>query len=73
MRWSGQSITKPADDALPGLALGDVAALPGHLRTVRSPEFQGMVFHEVIAKSALNRVPGASSMPFGWTINPYRG
>ena len=47
--------------------------MPGHLRTVRSPEFEGMVFHEVLAKSALNRVPGASSMPFGWTINPYRG
>jgi len=47
--------------------------MPGHLRTVRSPEFRGVVFHEVLAKSALNRVPGASSMPFTWTINPYRG
>ncbi len=61
------------DDALPGLALGEVAAMPGHLRSVRSPEFRGTVFHEVLAKSALNRVPGASSMPFPWTINPYRG
>ncbi len=32
-----------------------------------------MAFHEVLAKSALNRVPGESSMPFSWTINPYRG
>ena len=63
----------PPDDALPGLALSEVAAMPGHLRTVRSPEFRGVVFHEVLAKSALNRVPGASSMPFTWTINPYRG
>lgn len=47
--------------------------MPGHLRTVKSPEFKGMVFHEVIAKSALNRVPGESSMPFTYTINPYRG
>lgn len=61
------------DDALPGLALGEVAAMPGHLRSVRSPEFRGTVFHEVLAKSALNRVPGASSVPFPWTINPYRG
>ena len=59
--------------ALPGLELGELAALPGHLRSVRSPEFAGVVFHEVIAKSALNRVPGGSSMPFSWTVNPYRG
>jgi DNA repair photolyase len=50
---------------LPGLA--------GLVRSVRSPEFDGVVFHEVLAKSVLNRVPGASRMPFGWTINPYRG
>src|SRR4051794_8638185 len=30
-------------------------------------------FYEVRAKSALNRVPKASQMPFRWTINPYRG
>ena len=28
-------------------------------------------FHEVQAKSALNKVSGR--MPWGWTINPYRG
>lgn len=50
-----------------------MAAMPGHLRTVRSPEFAGMVFHEVLAKSALNQVPGQSSTPFSWTVNPYRG
>ena len=32
-----------------------------------------MRFYEVHAKSALNRVPEASRMPFRWTINPYRG
>lgn len=47
--------------------------MPGHLRTVRTPEFAGAVFHEVLAKSALNRVPAGSAMPFSWTINPYRG
>lgn len=74
MRWSGQTAAGAAEDAaLPGLALAEVAAVPGHLRTVRAPEFQGVVFHEVLAKSALNRVPGESSMPFGWTVNPYRG
>ncbi|XPP26551.1 MAG: Rv2578c family radical SAM protein [Leucobacter sp.] len=75
MRWNAQRLTASGEDegALPGLSRGEIAAMPGHLRTVRTPEFAGMVFHEVIAKSALNRVPGASSMPFGWTINPYRG
>ena len=32
-----------------------------------------MRFHEVRTKSALNRVPGGSRLPFDWTINPYRG
>jgi DNA repair photolyase len=73
MRWSGQRVDATSETALPGLGLGEVAAVPGHLRTVRSPEFAGLVFHEVLAKSALNRVPGESSMPFSWTINPYRG
>lgn len=88
MRWSGQSIHAdegllsgsadtsaardveagaPSDPAVPGLAL------PGLVRSVRTPEFEGVVFHEVLAKSALNRVPAASQLPFEWTVNPYRG
>ncbi len=54
--------------ALPGLE-----RLDGLVRSVTTPEFAGMTFHEVHAKSALNHVPGASAMPFDWTINPYRG
>ena len=75
MRWSGQTIDESGrrQGALPGLELPSLAALPGHLRTVRAPEFKGVVFHEVLAKSALNRVPSSSSMPFGHTVNPYRG
>jgi DNA repair photolyase len=42
-------------------------------RTFDTPEFAGMTFHEVRARSILNRVPGASRMPFEWTVNPYRG
>jgi hypothetical protein len=67
-RWSGQQVLDEG--------IGAAAALPGmrgHLRSVRTPEFAGTVFHEVEAKSALNRVPVASRMPFTWTINPYRG
>lgn len=32
-----------------------------------------MTFHEIRARSIVNRVPGASRMPFEWTVNPYRG
>ena len=59
-----------------GNGVGAAEALPGMhglLRSVRTPEFAGTVFHEVEAKSALNRVPGSSPMPFRWTVNPYRG
>ncbi|WP_166847866.1 Rv2578c family radical SAM protein [Isoptericola sp. BMS4] len=71
MRWDGQSID--ADDgALPGLERPGLARL-GLVRTVRTPEFAGVQFHEVMAKSALSKVPAASRMPFRWTINPYRG
>ena len=55
--------------ALPGLA-----RVHDLVRTVRTPEFAGMTFYEVLAKSALNKVPGAvPGTPYGWTINPYRG
>jgi DNA repair photolyase len=53
------------EQALPGLR--------GLLRSVRTPEFAGTVFHEVEARSALNEVRGPSPLPFRWTINPYRG
>ena len=56
-------------DALPGLA-----RLNNLVRSVSTPEFAGVTFHEVLAKSALNKVPGGGgALPFGWTINPYRG
>lgn len=42
-------------------------------RTFDTPEFRGMTFHEIRARSLVNRVPGASRMPFEWTLNPYRG
>jgi len=43
------------------------------VRRFDAPEALDTRFHEVRAKSALNRVPGRSRVPFGWTINPYRG
>jgi len=43
------------------------------VRTFNTPEALGIRFHEIEARSALNRVPERSRMPFRWTINPYRG
>ena len=43
------------------------------VRHFDAPEALDTRFYEVHAKSALNRVPKASRMPFPWTINPYRG
>jgi DNA repair photolyase len=41
-------------------------------RRFDTPEFRGITFIESEAKSIINRVPGGS-LPFDWTINPYRG
>jgi DNA repair photolyase len=68
MRWQGQTLDEEQVDTLPGLA-----RLNTLIRSVRTPEFAGITFHEVAAKSALNRQQPGSSVPFGWTINPYRG
>jgi DNA repair photolyase len=43
------------------------------VRTFDAPEALGIRFHEIRARSALNRVPERSRMPFRWTVNPYRG
>jgi len=68
MRWDAQRLDFDEPSTLPGLP--DVRGL---LRTVQVPEFPNLTFHEVRAKSALNAVPKGSAMPFGHTINPYRG
>src|SRR4051812_13967895 len=54
------------------------STLPGYrepavVRHFDAPEALDTRFYEVRAKSALNRVPERSRMPFRWTINPYRG
>lgn len=68
MRWNGQRVGATDDNALAGLDRID-----GLVRSVTTPEFSGMTFHEVMSRSALNNVPATSDMPFSWTINPYRG
>jgi DNA repair photolyase len=68
MRWDAQRLDLEDPSTLPGMP-----SIRGLLRSVQVPEFPGITFHEVRAKSALNHVPGESAMPFPYTINPYRG
>ena len=67
VRWDDQQVGVEPQDPLPGTG-GDLV-----VRTFDAPEALDMRFHEIRAKTALNRVPGASRVPFGWTVNPYRG
>jgi DNA repair photolyase len=68
MRWDAQRLDLEETSALPGMP-----TIRGLLRSVQVPEFPGVTLHEVRSRSALNRVPDESAMPFPWTINPYRG
>ncbi len=52
MRWDRQGVSVD-DGALPGLQR------IGFVRSVRTPQFEGITFHEVLCKSALNKVPNA--------------
>ncbi|MCW3066064.1 MAG: Radical domain protein [Solirubrobacterales bacterium] len=67
MRWDNLTVDADSEARLPGYR--DPAAI----RTFDAPEALDTRFYEVRAKSALNRVPEKSRMPFRWTINPYRG
>ena len=74
MRWDSLRLDgRPADpvagtNQAPALFERDAVA-----RTFDTPEFRGMTFYEVHARSNINQVPPASRMAFRWTINPYRG
>src|SRR5680860_509286 len=56
--------------AAPPDGRGTLPIAVSRTRTFDTPEFAGMTFLEVEAKTALNKVKG---MPFPWSINPYRG
>ncbi|MFG3709741.1 Rv2578c family radical SAM protein [Micromonospora sp. NPDC047730] len=76
MRWD--NLSAPPDEGVPDRAAPATPplplALPGAIaRTFDTPGFAGMTFYEIRAKSIINKVPGASRVPFEWTINPYRG
>jgi DNA repair photolyase len=72
MRWDNLRLLDPsaADDRAAPVRLFEQGAV---VRTFDTPEFRGITFYEVRAKSIINRVPEVSRVPFRWTINPYRG
>jgi DNA repair photolyase len=65
MRWDEQRVDRERGRSLPGLDVERV-------RTFDAPEALGINFHEVRAKSALNKVPG-NYLPFNYTVNAFRG
>jgi DNA repair photolyase len=67
VRWDNLTIEAEESAALAGYRE------PAVVRHFDAPEALDTRFYEVRAKSALNRVPEKSRMPFRWTINPYRG
>ncbi|WP_161926628.1 Rv2578c family radical SAM protein [Gordonia crocea] len=66
MRWADQAV-EADDGGLPGLGRSDL------VRTVTTPEFAGVTFHEVLCRSLLNPVPVSSGMPFRFSVNTFRG
>jgi DNA repair photolyase len=67
VRWDNLLTSAEEARTLPGYRE------PAVVRHFDAPEALDTRFYEVQAKSALNRVPEKSRMPFRWTINPYRG
>jgi DNA repair photolyase len=67
VRWDNLTVERQAEATLPGFKE------PAVVRTFDAPEAMGIRFYEVRARSAINKVPESSRMPFRHTINPYRG
>lgn len=73
MRWDSLRLAGVAgqpDDAGQQELFGRAAVVT---RTFDTPEFRGITFHEIHARTIISKVPEASRVPFRWTINPYRG
>src|SRR5438552_18188715 len=71
MRWDNlKLLVQPGPEPGVTVPLFDQGAV---VRRFDTPEFRGITFYEIRARSIINRVPEASRVPFRWTINPYRG
>jgi DNA repair photolyase len=67
VRWENLTVEHEREATLPGFKE------PAVVRTFDAPEAIGTRFYEIRARSAINKVPERSRMPFRYTINPYRG
>src|SRR3954465_839996 len=67
VRWDELKVEVEEEGRLPGYRDGAGG------RRFDAPEALDTRFYEIRAKSALNRVPKQSQVPFRWTVNPYRG
>jgi DNA repair photolyase len=67
VRWENLTVEHDREASLPGFKE------PARVRTFDAPEAIGTRFYEIRARSAINKVPERSRMPFRYTINPYRG
>jgi DNA repair photolyase len=67
VRWENLTVEQEREATLPGFKE------PAVVRTFDAPEALGTRFYEIRARSAINKVPERSRMPFRYTINPYRG
>jgi DNA repair photolyase len=71
MRWQNLSLAE-ADQPAPGMP-APLFTQGAVVRRFDTPNFRGITFYEVRARSIINKVPEVSRVPFSWTINPYRG
>jgi DNA repair photolyase len=69
VRWDNLKTERDqsAEQRLPGFDFGPKT------RTFDAPEGVGVRFHEIEARSAINRIPSGGRFGFDYTINPYRG
>jgi DNA repair photolyase len=77
MRWDSlrldSSETGGGDGGAPDWSAPPLIERNAVARTFDTPEFRGMTFYEIHAKSIVSEVPKSSRMMFRYTINPYRG
>jgi DNA repair photolyase len=71
VRWDGLRLGDREDGGAPGELT--LFGMESCARTFDTPEFRGMTFYEIRARSIINKVPAPARVPFQWTINPYRG
>ena len=73
MRWDSLRLDSSDDRDPAGGTTLPLIERNAIARTFDTPEFRGMTFYEIHAKSIVSEVPKSSRMMFRYTINPYRG